>query len=266
MTNTNYYVVQGWMINEMKLKGNPLLVFAIIYGFSQDGSSKYTGSLKYLQSSTNASKNTVMNSLTDLEEKGFIIKYSMIKNNIKFNEYSHNDPVVQKMIHPRSEKEQPGSESEQPDGSEIAPVGGAKSGHNTSNINNKPLDNKEEKGSFDLFGQNEIIIPTLPKDILKILNEKKPSKIDFKFTDSNLDPIKARIKEGFKKEEFIRVIDHKIKEWKDDLKMKKYIRPETLFGTKMNKYLVESGDSTIQGNNDGSSNFEYKPQKKASLA
>lgn len=266
MKNNNYYVVHGWMINGMGLKGNPLLVFSVIFGFSQDGSSTYKGSLKYMQSSTNASKNTVMNSLIFLEENNFIIKKSEIRNNIKFNEYSHNDPVVQKMTHPGSIKKQPGSENEQPGGSENAPQGGSENAPNITINNNTNLDSKEEKVNFDLFGENKVEIPTIPKDVLKILNEKKPSKLPFKFTDANLDPIKARIKEGFKKEEFIQVINFKINEWKDNDKMRKFIRPETLFGSKMNKYLVESGEESESGNGDGSSNFEYKPQQKASLA
>ena len=34
--NENYLVIQGWMITELKLKGNELLIYAIIYGFSQN--------------------------------------------------------------------------------------------------------------------------------------------------------------------------------------------------------------------------------------
>lgn len=33
--NENYLVIQGWMITELKLKGNELLIYAIIYGFSR---------------------------------------------------------------------------------------------------------------------------------------------------------------------------------------------------------------------------------------
>ena len=32
----NYYVVQSFMVKELKLKGNELVVYAIIYGFSQN--------------------------------------------------------------------------------------------------------------------------------------------------------------------------------------------------------------------------------------
>lgn len=52
--------------------------------------------------------------------------------------------------------------------------------------------------------------------------------------------IKARLKEGFTVDDFKRVIDNKTKEWKHDPKMSKYLRPETLFGTKFESYLNET--------------------------
>lgn len=48
MNNNNYINIQGWMINELKLKGNELILYAIIYGFSQDGQSEYYGSQRYI--------------------------------------------------------------------------------------------------------------------------------------------------------------------------------------------------------------------------
>jgi uncharacterized phage protein (TIGR02220 family) len=48
--------------------------------------------------------------------------------------------------------------------------------------------------------------------------------------------IKARADEGFTLEDFITVIDKKAAEWKNS-DMEKYLRPETLFGTKFESYL-----------------------------
>ena len=48
--------------------------------------------------------------------------------------------------------------------------------------------------------------------------------------------INARIENGFKFEDFKSVIDYKYKEW-SNTKMKVYLRPETLFGTKFEGYL-----------------------------
>ncbi len=49
--------------------------------------------------------------------------------------------------------------------------------------------------------------------------------------------IKARVSEGFTIDDFKKVIDVKTKEWKNDKNMSKFLRPETLFGTKFEGYL-----------------------------
>ena len=51
--------------------------------------------------------------------------------------------------------------------------------------------------------------------------------------------IRARWHEGFKLEDFKKVIDIKTAEWLDNEDMCKYLRPETLFGTKFEGYLNE---------------------------
>ena len=33
MYNNQFYIIQGWMVNELKLKGNELICYAVIYGF-----------------------------------------------------------------------------------------------------------------------------------------------------------------------------------------------------------------------------------------
>lgn len=55
--------------------------------------------------------------------------------------------------------------------------------------------------------------------------------------------ILARFKEGFKVDDFKKVIDNKAKTWLGDSVMCKYLRPETLFGTKFESYLNEIGNS-----------------------
>ena len=52
--------------------------------------------------------------------------------------------------------------------------------------------------------------------------------------------ISARMREGFTVDDFKAVIDKKSSDWKGDQKMSRYLRPETLFGTKFEGYLQES--------------------------
>ena len=64
--NENYVIIQGFMTNELKLKGNDLIVYAIIYGFSQLKGQKFNGSLSYLADWTNSSKQGVQKNLKSL--------------------------------------------------------------------------------------------------------------------------------------------------------------------------------------------------------
>ena len=46
----------------------------------------------------------------------------------------------------------------------------------------------------------------------------------------------ARLNEGYSLDDFKQVIEKKVNEWKGT-EMEKYLRPETLFGTKFENYL-----------------------------
>lgn len=72
--NDNFVQISGWMINELDLKGNELLIYSIIHGFSQDGKSDYHGGLSYLAEWTNSTKQGVIKNLKSLAERGFIVK------------------------------------------------------------------------------------------------------------------------------------------------------------------------------------------------
>ena len=76
----------------------------------------------------------------------------------------------------------------------------------------------------------------LYKSIISYLNEKAGT--NYKPTTAKTKTaIKARLAEGFKVDDFKTVIDKKCAEWIGDEKMEKYLRPETLFGTKFEGYL-----------------------------
>ena len=55
----------------------------------------------------------------------------------------------------------------------------------------------------------------------------------------NTSLINARLRDGFTVDDFKTVIDKKAAAWRDDPNMAKYLRPETLFGTKFEGYLNE---------------------------
>src|SRR3972149_6128653 len=98
MQDLHYYQVSGWMVSRLGLRGNDRDVFAIIYGFSQDGESWYTGSLRYLQEWLGVSKPTVMKSLEILCVSGLLIKESKTRTNIIFNRYRVDLVKVQEVM------------------------------------------------------------------------------------------------------------------------------------------------------------------------
>ena len=85
---------------------------------------------------------------------------------------------------------------------------------------------------------NTIINNTIYNNIVEYLNKKTNSTFKSS-TKSTQRHIQARLKEGFIEEDFKNVIDIKTSQWFKDEKMKQYLRPETLFGTKFEGYLQE---------------------------
>jgi uncharacterized phage protein (TIGR02220 family) len=81
-------------------------------------------------------------------------------------------------------------------------------------------------------------------EIVSHLNQKagKAFKAGNKITQKL---IKARWEEGYRVEDFTRVIDLKCKEWLRDPKMAKYLRPSTLFGDKLEAYVNEATAAVV---------------------
>ncbi len=115
----NYYQISGWMINKLGLSGNRLLVYAVIYGFSQDGESGFCGGLDYLVQLTGASRRTVINTLNDLTDAGLLEKRPVRKRGVEYSSYictsaktapvqemhqCKNDPEVVQKLHSGSAK------------------------------------------------------------------------------------------------------------------------------------------------------------------
>ena len=95
-----YIVIQDWMISDLQLRGNELLTYALIYGFSQDGESEFKGSLKYISNFLGVSKSTAQRNLENLVNRGVIEKRVEEISGVKFNRYiAHEkaEPPIVKM-------------------------------------------------------------------------------------------------------------------------------------------------------------------------
>lgn len=96
----NYIVIQGWMITDLHLKGSSLIIYAIIYGFSQGESGKFTGSAQYLADWANVSRRSVMNTLKELCGAGLIVKNEIDINGVKMCEYAVSSYPMKKVHTP----------------------------------------------------------------------------------------------------------------------------------------------------------------------
>ena len=92
---------------------------------------------------------------------------------------------------------------------------------------------KKEKDKKEAQDNSAII-----KEIIDYLNEKAGTKFRYNSKQTQKH-INARLKEGYTLEDFKHVIDVKVYKWKKDPEMSAYIRPQTLFGTKMENYVNE---------------------------
>lgn len=197
MKNEHYITILGFMRNELNLKGNELMVYALIYGFSQDDESEFTGSISYIAEWIGSTKQTVHNVLKSLSDKGLINKTESYRNGIKFCSYKSIIPVVKNFDGGWSKNLTGG-------GQKIRP----------NNIDN------------------------IIKNIIEYLNQRAGT--HYRPTSKiTKDAIQARINEQFTEEDFKRVIDKKVKQWKGT-KMEEFLRPQTLFGSKFESYLNQN--------------------------
>lgn len=92
--SNNYITIQGFMVTELGLKGNELLVYALIYGFSQDGGSEFNGSLEYIGEWIGSDKSTARRTLKRLLDKDLLVKEDVeIANHLKLCKYRINGGV-----------------------------------------------------------------------------------------------------------------------------------------------------------------------------
>lgn len=224
INDNNFVTIQGWMRTKLNLKGNELLAYAVIYGFSQTDGAKFTGSRKYLAEWCGCSMATIDRTLNSLVDKGLISRTSYVTKHkyravayaamgtTHINEPSDTEPRTVDTDSPRTPPIEPQPLLTEPQ----AP------------IQPKELDPTEE------------VIVHLNQ---RVGTHYRPT------TASTRKLVKARLKEGFTVDDFKMVIDKKCAEWLNNPSMREYLRPETLFGNKFESYLnAQSRPYAIRNN------------------
>lgn len=228
--NKNYYaIIPANVRYDKDLTPNAKLLYGELTALSNEKGYCWASN-SYFSELYEVSKKTVSNWIASLDEKGFVKSEMIYKENSKeikerrlyinpmennFATYGRNFPTpMENNFHTPMEK---------------------KVKDNNTSFNNTFNNTRDIK---DIVEQS----PTAPipyKEIVDYLNSKTGSSYKSS-TQKTQSLIKARFNEGFTLDDFKRVIDIKMSQWINDSKMKSYLRPETLFGTKFEGYLNES--------------------------
>ena len=217
VTDKNYIVIQSFMVSELGLKGNELLIYAIIFGFSQTTGQAFHGSLTYLESWTNSTRPTVISSLKSLVEKGLIEKEEQTINGVKRCGYYVVDNST--------------------DGKET-PQGVVK---NFNEGSKKTLPNNILYNIVDNIVDNNIV-ENAEKHDMKVITEivdylnEKAHKNYRSYNKETIRHINARLNEGRTLSDFKQVIDNRCASWLGT-DMEQYLRPKTLFSSNFESYL-----------------------------
>lgn len=181
MINSDSFVtIQGWMRTELDLSGTELMVYAVIYGFSQDGESHFKGSRQYLADWCGTTVRSIHNALTSLVEKNLILKYEREVNGVKVCEYCTNFTTGEK-ISPPHEKFSPNNIADNI-GDSISPKGDIceTAGNDNDDV---VADDGFEGHSYDSFiGSNKKKSKPAYKRKESLFN--KCSELNYQFTDN----------------------------------------------------------------------------------
>lgn len=123
-----YTIIPDWMLS-LDLDVYETIILAVIYGFSQDGESTFSGSQTYLARKAKCTKRKVAMVLPKLVERGIIIKIDRDVRGLHLCEYKIAPPFMGDEYH------SPGDEYYSSGGDEC---------HSSNNIENKKIDNNKK--------------------------------------------------------------------------------------------------------------------------
>ena len=168
--------IKPFMVTDLKLKGNSLLIFALIYGITVNEGAFY-GSIEYMQTWCNASNRNVIDCLKDLTEKGLITKrktgntvFYTAKTNFDISKKEDDVPIPV-----CNESEESSQQSEESSLSSVKKVH-SKCEESSHNI----LDNKLVNNINNISEVDTSDFPEDPNEIKskKTTRSKKPSKTE----------------------------------------------------------------------------------------
>jgi len=213
----NYYaIIPADVRYDRNLRPNAKLLYGEITALSNEKGYCWAQNT-YFAELYEVSKETISRWIRELAEAGYIQTDFVYKKGTKAIEKRYiriiQEPIDEKVNTPRRKGQE---------------------GHDEKV--NHPIDEKVKDNNTSTNTTSNTISNKDIVEIVTYLNDV--AKKNYRYTTRKTRSlIKARMNEGFTVDDFKKVIDIKHAEWKDAPKMKRYIRPVTLFGTKFESYL-----------------------------
>lgn len=225
-TAGNYFIASKYYVEDENISWKAKGIMSYLFSKPDDWQIYQT----QLEKVSKDGKASVRSTINELIDNGYMTRQSRRKSNGDFDGYNytlHERPVndgVRKMEDAKMED---------------AKMVIAKSDTTNNNLTNNDLTNNDSRVDF---------IPY--KEIIDYLNSKTGKRFSHK-SNANQKLIKARINEGYTKDDFFNVIDTKTNEWINVEDMKQYLQPTTLFGNKFDKYLNQEIPKSIEESKNG---------------
>lgn len=220
-TAGNYFIASKYYVEDENISWKAKGIMSYLFSKPDDWQIYQT----QLEKVSKDGKASVRSTINELIDNGYMTRQSRRKSNGDFDGYNytlHEHPVndgVRKMEDAKMED---------------AKMVIAKSDTTNNNLTNNDLTNNDSRVDF---------IPY--KEIIDYLNSKTGKRFSHK-SNANQKLIKARINEGYTKDDFFNVIDTKTNEWINVEDMRQYLQPTTLFGNKFDKYLNQEIPKSIE--------------------
>ena len=147
----NFITVPGFAIVELGLSGNELLCYSLIYGFTQDKETEFKGSLYYISSALNVTRQNAKKIIDRLIDRGLIEKREMFFSGVKFCHYVANRYGVAEIATGRCQNNNGGV-------AEIATGGVTESATNIDNKDNS-IDRNKDNADGGLFPAEPGFVP-----------------------------------------------------------------------------------------------------------
>lgn len=223
-----YSIITANVRYDNRLTDSEKLLFAEITSLSN----KYgycTARNGYFAKLYEVTKRTISSRINNLKDNGYLkIEFKYKGNEVKQRKMypmTQTSIPIEKDFHRGIEKNFP------------PPIEANFQENNTSN-NNTSINNINR---IDILSGDPTSYPY--RDVIDYLN-KQTGKQYKSTTRKNQTVIRARTDEGFTLNDFKQVIDNKVSDWKGT-DMEKYLRPETLFGTKFEGYLNQQQSNAV---------------------